>query len=154
MCNKVKEFLRSNGGDALRYGILCVFVLVCTVVLVIANITEKASVARCTEEVAAGLIDESNTSVLYAPRYGGPVYDMYTYRGTYTWEVNGEEYKIGVTHRTSSALSGFPYIITIRYNPENPDEYYVDTSELMGSMRVYTDRKTGKLLPYEYQVDE
>lgn len=133
-------------------GLCALIVVIGTVCVIGANMMDNA-IKRCSEEIAVGHGNVSTTSELVAPYHGGRVFTRYSHSTTYSWEVNGEKYSFRASmSMTRTPTWEFPGIIIIRYNPENPDEYWIDCKEITDLIggAVYPDRSTGRPLPSSY----
>lgn len=111
---------------------IVLILLACVIGTAVSDFKEKERFERCTSFINAALIRENIDTREMAPYHGGPIYDQYLTVGKYSWEVNGVQYSFSVNKIKDKMAAECPAIVLIKYNPDNPDEYYIDATELSG----------------------
>ena len=82
---------------------------------------------RCSVTVDAELVSCNVEEYLYAPYHGGRVTTRYTTYGVYSFTVGETEISIPISRGDRSP---FPETIKVKYNPDNPTEFFYDTTDI------------------------
>lgn len=96
---------------------------------------------RCTEITSATLYDSGQISREMAPYHGGAIYTETIYTDYYECTINGERHTAIVQSYQPLPNIG---IIDVYYNPNNPEEYFLDKDVFNNNYLIYTDNWDSK----------
>lgn len=114
----------------LYVAILIVFLVIPVLFSGYGHWLKNKAMDRCSEEVLGYVFNVYVEDYLYAPYYGGVVTTKYNTYVTYAFDVGEETYT--ATMKAYYNKVDYPKVMSFKYNPNDPSEFFWDVSEWDG----------------------